>query len=190
MQSSLYCLNPNTKCSCRVMKKISNKLNPLSPNIFIQILQTDLYTFLHWISWENMKNNQSIFPLVIILSILITLSLDCILIMWGENWCLSVLGLKGLIGELCGVSVASKFALQLEKFGQMFSSFNPFLSLPFISTDNRKQFQCLNIINNYSSCPNGLWVNSPWGQRPEAMRNNCFSKIQLVGQNYWKKKFS
>ena len=55
--------------------------NPLGPNIYMQILQTDLYTFLHWISWENMKNNHSIFPLVIILSILITSSLDCILIM-------------------------------------------------------------------------------------------------------------
>ena len=32
-------------------------------------------------------------------------------------------------------------------------------------------------INNYSSSPNGLWVN-------EGERNNCFSKIQLVGKKY------
>ena len=45
------------------------------------------------------------------------------------------------------------------------------------------------IFNNYSSSPNGLWVNSPWGRRPrywlrahEGEKNNCFSKIQLVGQ--------
>ena len=30
----------------------------------------------------------------------------------------------------------------------------------------------------YSSSPNGLWVNSPWGP---------FSKIKLVGQKYWDK---
>ena len=30
--------------------------------------------------------------------------------------------------------------------------------------------------------PNRLWVNSPWGHKGE--RNNCFSKIQLVGQKY------
>jgi len=34
---------------------------------------------------------------------------------------------------------------------------------------------CRSLINNYSSSPNGLWVN-------EGERNNCFSKIQLVGQ--------
>ena len=38
------------------------------------------------------------------------------------------------------------------------------------------------LLNNYSSSPNGLWVNSPWGHEGE--RNNCFSKIQLVAQKY------
>ena len=41
-----------------------------------------------------------------------------------------------------------------------------------------------------------LWVNNSWGQRPnglstqrpiESERNNCFSKIQLVGKEYWDK---
>ena len=51
------------------------------------------------------------------------------------------------------------------------------------------------LFNNYSSSPNGLWVNSPWGRNfgywlrgHEGERNNCFSKIQPVGQKYreWK----
>ena len=46
------------------------------------------------------------------------------------------------------------------------------------------------LFNSCSSSPNGLWVNSPFGLRPhwlrghEGQRNNCFSKIQLVGQEY------
>ena len=46
------------------------------------------------------------------------------------------------------------------------------------------------ILNIYSSSLNGLWVKSPWGRRPngllthEGERNNCFSRIQLVGQKY------
>ena len=41
-------------------------LNPLSPNIHIQILQTDLYTFPYRMSKENLIKDQSVFPLVII----------------------------------------------------------------------------------------------------------------------------
>ena len=48
------------------------------------------------------------------------------------------------------------------------------------------------IFNNHSSSTNGLWVNSPsafglissWLRGHEGERNDCFSKIQLVGQNY------
>jgi len=47
-------------------------LNPLSPNIHIQILQTDLLTFPFRMSKENLIKDQSVFPLVIILFILIT----------------------------------------------------------------------------------------------------------------------
>ena len=42
-------------------------LNPLSPNIHIQIPQTDLHTIPLRISWENLTADQSIFSLVIIL---------------------------------------------------------------------------------------------------------------------------
>ena len=48
------------------------KVNPLSPNIQIQILQTNLYTFPSRMSWENLIKDQSIFFLVIILLPLIT----------------------------------------------------------------------------------------------------------------------
>ena len=43
-----------------------NQFNPLSPNINIQILQTDLHTFPLWISWENLITDQGIFSSVII----------------------------------------------------------------------------------------------------------------------------
>ena len=39
-------------------------------------------------------------------------------------------------------------ASKLEKNGAIFSSFNPFPSLPSVATDNRKQFQCHNIVLN------------------------------------------
>ena len=42
------------------------------------------------------KLDQGIFSLVIILLILITVSLDNVRILSGENWCWSLLGLKGL----------------------------------------------------------------------------------------------
>ena len=49
-------------------------------------------------SWENLIKDQSLFPLVIILFVLITLSLDNVWISLGENWFWSLLGLKGLTG--------------------------------------------------------------------------------------------
>ena len=38
-----------------------HKVNPLSPNIQIQILQTGLYTFPLRISWDNLIKDQGIF---------------------------------------------------------------------------------------------------------------------------------
>ena len=57
-------------------------INPLSPNIHIQILQTDLYTFPLRMSWENLIIDQGIFSCVIILWILITYLLT------GYGYCL------------------------------------------------------------------------------------------------------
>ena len=40
-------------------------------------------------------------------------------------------------------------ASKLEQIGPIFSSFNPFPSLPSVATDDRKQFQCCKIgLNN------------------------------------------
>ena len=63
----------------------------------MQILQTGLYTFPFRISWENLIKDQGILFLVIILLTLITFSLANLWISLGENWCWSLLGLKGLI---------------------------------------------------------------------------------------------
>ena len=61
-------------------------INPSSPNINIQILQTDLHTFPLRISWKNLINDQVIFSLVIIiLLILLTFSLDNVWKLLGEN---------------------------------------------------------------------------------------------------------
>ena len=73
----------------------SNILNPLSPNIQVQILQSHLHTFPLRISWENLMKDPGIFSLVIILLSLITLSLGNVWIMLGEILCWSLLGLKG-----------------------------------------------------------------------------------------------
>ena len=51
----------------------------LTPNIHIQILLTALHTFSSSISWEKLLKDQSNFPLVIILLILITFILDYVL---------------------------------------------------------------------------------------------------------------
>ena len=59
------------------------------------------------------------------------------------------------------------------------------MAMPWQESFNK---QTKGAINNYSSSPNGLWVNSPWGQRPkaewaidsEAMRNTI---IVLVKSN-------
>ena len=72
-----------------------SSLNPVSPNIYIQIPQTDLYTFPSRMCWENLVEDQSIFSWVIILSTLITISLGNVWILLGENWSCSLSGLKG-----------------------------------------------------------------------------------------------
>ena len=61
------------------------------------------------IRWENLVKDQSIFPQVIILWILTTFSVDCVLILLGENWCWSLLGFKGI----CRCKVTSSLRKQL-----------------------------------------------------------------------------
>ena len=89
-------------------------LNPLSPNIHMQLLQTDLYKFPLRISWENLIKDHGILSLMIILLILITQSLDIVWILLGENWCWSLLGLKGLIAQMVEHCSANPVAMGFE----------------------------------------------------------------------------
>ena len=59
-----------------------NLFNPLSPSVHtVQLLLTDLHTFSYNITWKKLLKDQSNFPLVIILLILITFFLDYVLIL-------------------------------------------------------------------------------------------------------------
>ena len=60
-------------------------LNPLSPKIHIQILQTDLHTFLLSIIGRIWFKIKAFSPLVINLIILITFTLDDLLTLLQEN---------------------------------------------------------------------------------------------------------
>ena len=72
-------------------------LNPLSPNIHIQILQTDLSQLIVKGDVGNYFDKRSKhFLYGDHLLILITLSLDNVWILLGENCCWSLLALKGL----------------------------------------------------------------------------------------------
>ena len=70
-------------------------INPLSPNIHKQILQTDLYTFPYRICWEKLIKDQRFFFLWSF-DFLIDVALDILWVLLGENWCWLLLGLKGL----------------------------------------------------------------------------------------------
>ena len=84
-------------------------INPLSPSIHIQILQTDLHAFPLRISSENLIKHQGIFSFVIIFYILTTLSVDNVWTLLGENCCWSLLGLKGLNAAALGLYLHSRF---------------------------------------------------------------------------------
>ena len=56
-----------------------------SKNIHMQILQIDFRTFLKELVERILINGQSIFPVVIIELILITISIGYVLIQFGEN---------------------------------------------------------------------------------------------------------
>ena len=72
MVSIFWVVLPKFVIAMTVIFYSETSINPLSPNIQIQILQTDLYTFPSRISSENLIKDQGIFTLVIILLILIT----------------------------------------------------------------------------------------------------------------------
>ena len=59
---------------------VQNFFNHLSPTIHIQILLTHLHTVSYSVNWENLFKDQSKFLLVIRLLILVTFSVDYVLI--------------------------------------------------------------------------------------------------------------
>ena len=61
------------------------RVNHFSPNIHMQILQIDFHTFLKELVEGILINDQSVFPVVIIELILITISIGYVLIQFGEN---------------------------------------------------------------------------------------------------------
>ena len=66
----------------------------LSPNIHMQILLIDFLAFPSRINWESLVKDQSAFPVVMILLILLAFSVNDVWILWGENWCWSLLAHK------------------------------------------------------------------------------------------------
>ena len=95
---SLVKPSPPSTARSPVLSFISPQLlfNPLSPSIQSQTLQTDFHTFPARIGSENLIADQSFSHQVIILLILTTFFLIYVLILSGENWLWSLLGLKGL----------------------------------------------------------------------------------------------
>ena len=61
------------------------RVDPFSRNIHMQILQIDFHTFLEELVEGILMNDQSVFPVVIIELILITISIGYVLIQFGEN---------------------------------------------------------------------------------------------------------
>ena len=123
----------DSKMEC-VPTKILVVEPPLSHNIHIQILQTDLHTFPYTNSWENLLKDQIILPEVIILFILINFSFNHVLILLGENWCWSLLGLLTM-----ETNVPEEIIIKLQNYS--------FLSNKYTSSS------ILNVINN----KNELW---------------------------------
>jgi len=60
---------------------------------------------------------------------------------------------RGELTIIIFLLIFENIALKLEKIGPIFSSFNPFPSLPSAATDDRKQFQCRKIVFNNKARP-------------------------------------
>ena len=74
--------------------------NPLSHNIRIEILQSDLHTFLETLDERICQKIKVFCPLVIILLILVLFPLDQVWILFGENWFWSPLDSPGTRDEV------------------------------------------------------------------------------------------
>ena len=99
----------------------------------MQILQTDVHTSPLRISWENLIKDHGIFSMMIILLILITLSLDSVWILLGENCFWSLLGLKGLTKPLEGFRTSYQVQPGVKQFNlrdmPAFSSYTNYTKL-------------------------------------------------------------
>ena len=80
--------------------------------------------------WENIIKDQSIFPLVTILSILKSLNLADVRILLGENRCWSALGVRGLGSTF--LSNRAPYALSTIKFYRKYRSKCIFSQLTFV----------------------------------------------------------
>ena len=132
----------------------------LSHNIHIQILQTDLHTFPYTNSWENLLKDQNILPEMIILFIVINFSFNYVLILLGENWCWSLLGLLTM-----ETNVPEEIIIKLQNYS--------FLSNKYTSSS------ISNVINN----KNELWktVRLTSFQKPtKTIRFNLYHVWQSV----------
>ena len=74
------------------------------------------------------------------------------------------------------VNFTGIIALRLKKLAQLFSSFNPFPSLPPIATDDRKQFQSQTKVLNNKTGPLYLEFNSC---------EKGFSFLQKIANSMW-----
>ena len=86
----------STITNTRTQTIVSNFLNPLNPNIKIQILICYPYTFSIEVSKENLLKYQLDSSCVIMSLILMTTLFYKAVILHGEIWRWSLLGLKGL----------------------------------------------------------------------------------------------
>jgi len=60
---------------------------------------------------------------------------------------------QGGLTTMIFLAIFESIASKLEKIGPIFSSFNPFSSLPSVATDDRKQFHCRKIVLNNKARP-------------------------------------
>jgi len=60
---------------------------------------------------------------------------------------------RGELTIIIFLLIFENIASKLEKTGTLFSSFNPFPSLPSVATDDRKQFHCRKIVFNNKARP-------------------------------------
>ena len=70
-------------------------------------------------------------------------------------------------------------ALKLENVGPTFSSFSLCLSLPFFAIDDRKQFQCLNVVLNNTTGPLLAPLNPPKYGRPVVKAQSINEKTDV-----------